>query len=209
MGVALGEVLIKMTFWERDQILGRLRKAGVRVHIETEAEYNEKRESQKADAESQGLDAERYGRKDKTGNIVHDPGEQIISGENVQLENFSRDLELLGFKLVDLKVFQGLGAKAGSYQLVSTYAPDSDQRPKLTLTKDQRSMRDWMFDRIYGRIYVWRNFKGAQLDIPAMGIRQPKGKEQIDSIDLRLTRGALQLGNTRIPLELQGSATTA
>src|SRR5438105_1345286 len=87
----LREVVVKMKF-----------------HFESQAEYEAKRRAQKAENTS-GADLERYQRQDRTGNVIYDPGEQIVSGSDVSMDNFRVDLLSAGFRLVDLVVFQGYG----------------------------------------------------------------------------------------------------
>lgn len=198
----LAEVRVNVKFWtNKGDVLKRCERAGVNIRHETESEYKKKREDQLKDGQATGIELERYGRRDAKGNIILDPGVQILSGEEVKIANFRRDLEEQNFKLVEFDVLFPFGGKPGAALFVSTYSKLS--KPVRKLNDQQRSLQDWFFSQIFGHLYVWRNFGGAQFDIPCVSMH---GGREEDAIQLRLYSDGrvVRVGSTQVIVAFEG-----
>ena len=200
------EVRINMKFWtNKGDTLARCEKAGVHLHAETEAEYQQKREDQWKDGQASGMNLERYGRRDAQGNIIYDPGVQITAGQDVKLYAFRRDLEEQGFKLVEFRLFTPYGGKPGACLFVSTYSKMN--KPVRNLTENQVRLQDWFFNRIFGNVYVWRNFGGAQFDVPCASMH---GGPDSDAISLHLYNDGrmIRMGSQQVVVEFENGNST-
>lgn len=204
----LREVRINVKFWQKKpngsqtDAAARCEKAAIPIREETEADYLRKREDQWRDAQQSGIDVNRYGRKDVKGNIILDPGVQILSGEDVKLRVFRTDLEEQDFKLVQFEVMIPHAGKPNAALFICTYSKMS--KPVRKLTPLQQQLQDWFFNQIFGHCYVWRNFGGAQFDVPATSMHA--GKEE-DAVQLRLYNGGriMRMGSQQVIVEFEDS----